>query len=201
MHFPTKGKNFSANNVTGKRKESDFYPTPYCLTRLLLQRIRLRGPRIFEPACGNGAITHVLDEFVYNYYYSDLSTGIDFLKESRHFDTIITNPPYSLSDEFIAKAKELSDNFYFLLPLSYLHGKARYDNVYCDAAYPLKTVYIFTRYPMFESELRADGKHRTGMMVFAWFHFERQPPGVAVTPPTIEWLDNHPYVIGARIAK
>ena len=31
-----KGKNFSANNATGKRKKSDFYETPYTLTRKFL---------------------------------------------------------------------------------------------------------------------------------------------------------------------
>ena len=29
-----KGKNFSANNATGKRKKSDFYETPYTLCLL-----------------------------------------------------------------------------------------------------------------------------------------------------------------------
>ena len=31
-----KGKNFSANNCSGKRKKSDFYETQYTLTRHLL---------------------------------------------------------------------------------------------------------------------------------------------------------------------
>ena len=31
-----KGKNFSTNNATGKRKKSDFYETPYTLTRKFL---------------------------------------------------------------------------------------------------------------------------------------------------------------------
>lgn len=33
-----KGKNFSTNNASGKRKESDFYETPYELTRRFLDR-------------------------------------------------------------------------------------------------------------------------------------------------------------------
>ena len=43
-----KGKNFSMNN-TGKRKKSDFYETPYSLTRLLLEKEKLVG-EILEPA-------------------------------------------------------------------------------------------------------------------------------------------------------
>lgn len=37
----TKGKNFSCNN-TGKRKKSDFYETPYSITRQFLERERER---------------------------------------------------------------------------------------------------------------------------------------------------------------
>ena len=32
-----KGKNFSANNVRGQRKKSDFYETPYSITSHLLE--------------------------------------------------------------------------------------------------------------------------------------------------------------------
>lgn len=195
-----KGKNFSANNASGKRREADFYPTPYCLTRLLLDSVTLQG-RILEPACGNEAITRVLRERGYSYTDYDLSLGTDFLSETQHFNTIITNPPYSLSDEFITKAKEVSDNFYFLLPLGYLHGKERYDNVYCDKDYPLRSVSVFTRYPMFEEELREDGKHKTGMLVFAWFHFARRDLDEEVGAPVIQWLDNHQFVVGARLIK
>lgn len=37
-----KGKNFSTNNSSGKRKKSDFYETPYSLTRLLLKKRKIR---------------------------------------------------------------------------------------------------------------------------------------------------------------
>lgn len=37
-----KGKNFSLNNVNGKRRKSDFYETPYSLTQLLLDTTMLK---------------------------------------------------------------------------------------------------------------------------------------------------------------
>ena len=37
----TKGKNFSCNNTEGKRKKSDFYETPYSITRQFLERERV----------------------------------------------------------------------------------------------------------------------------------------------------------------
>lgn len=182
------GKNYSCNNITGKRKKSDFYETPYSLTRMILSRVKLNGS-VLEPACGNGAIVKVLKEEGYNYVAYDIEK--DFLTETKKYDTIITNPPFSLAQEFIEKAKQISDNFLFLLPLSYLHGKKRFDKIYMDKSYPLKRIFVFTRYPLLGEKLREDGKHNTGMMVYAWYWFERGYTG----EPVIEWLDNNNYIL------
>jgi len=187
----TKGKNFSCNNVEGKRKKSDFYETPFSLTEQLLDKEDLFEP-ILEPACGMGAITKVLSKRYKDIISYDLSTGTDFLNETRKFRTIITNPPFSLAFEFIQKAKELCPNCYFLLPLSYLHGKKRFDLLYSYGAYPLKQIYVFTRYPMLGDALREDGKYKTGMMVLAWYHFSKHHRD----KPQISWLDNNQYVLG-----
>lgn len=42
-----------------------------------------------------------------------------------HFDMIITNPPYSLKDEFIKKCYEWNKPFCLLLPITALEGKTR----------------------------------------------------------------------------
>lgn len=88
------GKNFSCNN-TGKRHDSDFYQTPYCLTRLLLQKESLTGS-VLEPACGKGAIVKCLPRC--DAYYDEET---DFFKETRSFGTVITNPPFSKAEETI----------------------------------------------------------------------------------------------------
>jgi hypothetical protein len=180
------GKNFSCCNL-GKRKKSDFYETPYSITRQLLDRVQLRGS-ILEPAAGGGAIVRVLKAFNYSPTFYDQET--DFLKEIRPYTTVITNPPFSLSMEFIKKAKEISEEFYFLLPLSYLHGKKRYDQIYTDS-YGLKRIFVFTRYPMLGEKLRQDGCYNTGMMVYAWFHFCKNHN----SPALIQWIDNNEYVL------
>lgn len=179
------GKNFSCNN-TGKRHDSDFYQTPYCLTRLLLQKESLTGS-VLEPACGKGAIVKCLPRC--DAYYDEET---DFFKETRSFGTVITNPPFSKAKDFILKAKQVAtDKIIFLLPLSYLHGKERYDLIYMDRNFPLKKVYVFTRYPLLEETIREDGKHKTGMMVYAWFVFEKAYTG----KPEIDWLDNNEFVV------
>jgi len=187
----TKGKNFSCNNATGNRKASDMYDTPYCLPTELLKKEHLHG-KILEPACGNMAIVDVLKKNKYKKITAyDIRGGKDFLKETKHYDTIITNPPYSQSMQFIQKAKCVCDEFYFLLPVSYLQGKARYDEVYTDTAFPLRKIYVFTRFPMFGNPLRADYKIETGMMACAWYCFTKAYIG----EPTIAWLDIDEYVL------
>ncbi|WP_169780146.1 hypothetical protein [Campylobacter curvus] len=183
------GKNFSGNTNPARYK-SDFYQTPYNLTRRLLE-VEKFGGSILEPACGNGAIVSVLKEFGYQdiKFYDILTSGKDFLEESGKFDCIITNPPFSLAKEFILKALEISDKFAFLLPLNYLHGKERHDEIYARKA--LQKVYVFTRYPMLSSEIRSDGKYQTGMMVYVWYVFSRHFSG----QPEIYWLDNNEDVL------
>ena len=178
-----KGKNFSTNN-TGKRRKSDFYETPYSLTWLLLEKEKIEGS-ILEPACGNGAISKIVGGTAY-----DIEKN--FLIENRKYDTIITNPPYSIVYEFILKAKQVANKkIVFLLPLSYLHGKKRFDNIWTDKDFPLARIYVFTRYPMLGEHLREDGKHNTGMMVYAWYIWEKGYKD----EPKIKWLDNNQYIV------
>lgn len=191
----TKGKNFSCNNQ-GKRKESDFYETPYSITQQFLDAEKINHKEIFEPSCGNFAITKVLENNGYKVVSKDLKFGDNFLLQDKkdYTECIVTNPPFSLANNFIKKAKEISNYFAFLLPLSYLHGKKRYDEIYSDKSFPLARVYIFTRYPMLGDELREDGRYRTGMMVYAWYVFDKNYSG----EPIIRWIDNHSYVLGSR---
>lgn len=187
-----KGKNFSTNNVSGKRKKSDFYETPFSITRQFLQSHIFYG-KVLEPACGDGAIVKVLNEFGYDVDYFDIE--IDFLKYNQPVDNIITNPPFSLAYEFIQHAKKIAKKqCAMLLPLSYLHGKKRYDNIYTDKTFPLSSIYVYTRYPLLGEKLRDDGKYKTGMMVYAWFVFERDYIG----EPVIRWLDNNQYVLNSK---
>ncbi len=185
-----KGKNFSCNNI-GQRKKSDFYETPYSITQQLLDFLQLPLQyTILEPACGNYAISKVLNQNKYKTITKDIKYNQNFLNETGYYDIIITNPPYSLAFEFIQKAKTLTNYFCFLLPLAYLHGKKRYDYIYTDEKYKLSKILVFTRYPLLGEPLRQDGKYHTGMMVYAWFIWKKGSKNT-----TIHWADNNMYVI------
>jgi hypothetical protein len=176
-----------------REKKSDFYETPYSLTQQFLDATQWnKAASTLEPACGDGAIVKVL--FKNNFTnITAYDVEVNFLTETNKYEQIITNPPFSLAKQFIFKSKEISEKFALLLPLSYLHGKERYDTVYSDREFPLDSVYVFTRYPMLGDKLREDGKYNTGMMVYAWFLWDKNSEN---QEPVIRWLDNQQFVKG-----
>ena len=73
---------------------------------------------IWEPACGKGNLVEALSRH-HRVLGSDLLTGQDFLKTApEQFDAILTNPPYSKKDEFLARCYDLGKPFALLLPLT-----------------------------------------------------------------------------------
>ena len=178
------------------KNKSDYYQTPYSMTNQLLENepfVILKT--IADPASGEGAITTVLNKQFKNVFSGDLHfTGFDFLKQKMdNVDYIITNPPFSKADEFIMRCKEIAkDKFALLLPLNYLHGQARYNKKIFSG---LHTVYVFTRYPMLTDQIRADGKYKTGMMVYAWYVWYNYEMYDSKRDPVIKWIDNDKYVL------
>ena len=121
MAEKTKGKNFSANNASGKRKKSDFYETPYSLTRKFLDVETFdKSLSVCEPACGAGAISKILEERWQSNKVTAYDKETNFLWETGNYDYIVTNPPFSLAHEFIQKAKLVANNKFALL-LSLIH--------------------------------------------------------------------------------
>lgn len=75
---------------------------------------------------GESNITKILKENGYK-VISTNKQELDFLKDKPNFefDAIITNPPYSLKDNFIKKCYEYNKPFLLLLPITALEGKVR----------------------------------------------------------------------------
>lgn len=95
------------------RAPFEFYPTPPEATRALLSVESFDGD-IWEPACGDGAISRELTAAGYNVTSTDLIDrgfgmgGQNFLKSEKPLAKhIITNPPYGthgLGDAFVRRA-------------------------------------------------------------------------------------------------
>lgn len=191
------GKCYSKVN-RGQRKASDFYQTPFSMTEKLLEVEHFdRGLPILEPCRGDGAIVEVLVEKGYKQITSyDITDGTDFLETEEEYGNLITNPPYSLAKEFILHAMDVTlIKIAMLLPLSYLHGKNRYETFFKNvSSCPLTRIHVFTRCPMLNGDVRLDGKYNTGMQIYAWYIWEKiNTP--QVQRPTIAWIDNNEDVL------
>jgi hypothetical protein len=101
-----------------KRKPADLYPTPHPATVAIFKVLDLRDTdQGWEPACGRGDIARIVERLGLYMMASDLrhsgfgQGGIDFLNEDTDpemvravFDFLMTNPPFSLAEEFIRRA-------------------------------------------------------------------------------------------------
>lgn len=97
--------------VPKRRAPFEFYPTPPSAIRALLSVERFEGD-IWEPACGDGAISRELVAAGYDVIATDITDwgygypGYDFLTLENPFArNIVTNPPYGwgLADRFVEK--------------------------------------------------------------------------------------------------
>ncbi len=169
------------------RARDDFYPTPPEATRALLSVEDFSGGLVWEPACGNGAISRLLEDAGYPVLSSDLvdrgfgEAGVDFLLDhvtrARH---IVTNPPYVQAQEFVEHGLTRVDGkVVMLLKLVFLEGERR-RSFYQRT--PLKRVWVFSR-RLKMSRDGTDYKAR-GMIAFAWFVWEQGFEG----EPSIGWL-------------
>lgn len=119
--------------ANGNRKKNDFYPTPPECTVALLDflkgRFLLRGSdTIWEPACGDNAMVNVMRQKGYSVIATDIIHGQDYLTwtQPHSYDWIITNPPFCLAQEFIAKSIGKNKPFALLLKSQYWHSARRY---------------------------------------------------------------------------
>lgn len=115
-----------------KRRELDFYPTPPDVTHALLSFLNLPEDLfVWEPACGDGAMSKVLGAYFKDVRSSDIREsgygegGVDFLASSFHCDAVITNPPFNASEEFIRHALKQAPIVAMVLKSQYWHAKKR----------------------------------------------------------------------------
>ena len=91
-----------------------------------LYRFLKPGSTIWECASGKGNLSRALKRKGYQVISTDILNGRDFLEyEPKQYDCIITNPPFSIKQEFLQRAYCLDKPFAFLLPLTALESAKR----------------------------------------------------------------------------
>ena len=122
---------YSNPDQCGTRRDDDFYPTPpeateaFCRAELFAFRKFV----VWEPACGDGAISEVLKRYGCTVVSTDLVDRgygvfpLDFLAYNAFGDpllstqapAIITNPPFVLAEEFIRRAHDHDASYVAML--------------------------------------------------------------------------------------
>jgi hypothetical protein len=179
--MPTQGQKIVGFGLN--RKGEDFYPTRRYVTVSLLERETFSDP-ILEPCCGDGAIAKVLEQRNYSCLAYDLNPrgyGIkqDFFSYKERIDSIITNPPFKLAEQFLIHSKKVATSkIAFLLKTVFLEGKNRYE-LFQDRRFPLKCIYQFAK------RISFDPMQTSGMLAFAWFVWDKAWTG----EPMIRWIN------------
>lgn len=189
-----KGGQLAGGNPKRGRVKDDFYATPLEATWALLEREEILYPA-WEPACGEG---HIAEAIKLKYDFDLLSFDLvdrgygeqmDFFEITDDFSplpaTIITNPPFSLFQEFAERSlKHATDKVILFGKIQALEGQKR--ATFMENS-PLKTVYVFKKRinPMRNGrKVDENGKKWASTMAFAWYVWEKGYMG----NPTIEWL-------------
>jgi hypothetical protein len=166
----------------------DLYETPAVAVEALLRVERLPH-RLWEPACGPGAIVRVLRGAGHQVLASDL---VDYGDPSHFYrrdflmeplppgcEAIVTNPPFKLVEQFVAHALDLCPRVVMLLRLAFYESDRRRDLLENRG---LTRIHVFRkRLPMMH---RAGWEGRKGNsgMAFCWMIWDRAHTG----PTTID---------------
>lgn len=124
----------ASNHGNEQREPHDYYATDPKSVEALL-KVEQFASKVWEPACGEGNISHTLMAHGYEVRESDIIDRMgnevkDFLffNDEKFDGDIITNPPYSLAREFVEQSLRCIPDgrkVAMFLKLTFLEGKAR----------------------------------------------------------------------------
>lgn len=153
----------------------DFFPTPAWATHALIDNESFDG-EIWECACGNGAMSNVLELTGNRVRSSDLydrgfgDAGVDFTQASSKAVNIITNPPYNSAEYFVRSGVALAQKkFALLLRLAFLEGANRANTIFNDC--PPSRVWVFSERITFY--MHGATKKGSGTTAYAWFVWDK----------------------------
>lgn len=172
-----------------ERSERDFYCTPIIATEELCS-LENFSEDVWEPACGSGAISSILEQRGYKVRKSDIMPSVeggetlDFMQCSEKWDgDIITNPPYKIGVDFVRHALDLVGNGHkvaMFLSITFLETKKRCEFL---EAFPPSRVYIARRrlHCTMPGEL---DKGIAGIVCYCWVIWEKGYRG----EPILRWF-------------
>lgn len=121
----------ASNHVEEEREKNDYYATDPIAVKLLMQLENL-NEFILEPSCGEGHLSKELEK-EHRVTSSDLIDRgygeiLDFFSIREFTGDIVTNPPYSMSEEFVRHSLNIipeGNKICMFLKLQFLEGQKR----------------------------------------------------------------------------
>lgn len=184
----------ASSHAFEERQVHDYYATDPIAMELLLAEETFH-PVIWEPACGEGHLSKVLESHGYKVTSTDLyyrgfgrEQELDFLKTyPQNFPgDIITNPPYKYAQKFIEHALDIvggGRKVAMFLKVQFLEGKARKK---LFLRQPPRTVYVFSsRVNCAKNGDFDEANKKSPAVAYAWFVWEKGFKG----DPIIKWIN------------
>ncbi len=160
----------------------DFFPTPPWATQALCKYIiKQTGMHVaMDPACGDGAMVLPLREYFMAVLASDIHDyGCGFPVSDFLFpggeaaDWIITNPPFRLAEQFIARALDVAEvGVAVLVRTVFIESVGRYERMFKDTPPAIFAPFV-ERVPMVKGRLDAKASSATS---YAWFVWRKDWP-------------------------
>lgn len=165
---------------TGLRlNKTDFYPTPsWCFENLELDWTKFNTAH--EPCKGDGRLYQWLLNKGIKTTYTEITEDLDYFDWEGTSDLIITNPPFSLAQEFIDYSISKSKVTIMLLRLNFLGSIKRYE---WWSNSPPTAIHVLSKRPSFTGS----GTDATDYGWFIWDNEDILDKGIFfVKPPTRE---------------
>jgi len=175
----------------------DYFPTPPWATRALFRHvlpalgIDAIGS-VWEPACGEGHMAAVIEEFtrnpviasdIFNYGYG--LAPLDFLNDepASGVDWIISNPPFKTACEFVLRALSLAgEGVAMLVRTQWVESVGRYETLFRDRPPTLYAPFV-ERVPMVKGRWDPDASTATSYAWFVWRPAQSGSPRIFWIPP------------------
>ena len=201
------GAKLAGGNPENSRVENDYYATNPKAVEMLLTNYTFDGRTILEPCVGGGHIVNTINNFFTNKreitcldivdrgYPNTIVQDFLTWETDKKFEGIITNPPFSLAQEFIEKGMSLlteetedtvNGQMAMFLKIQFLESAKRKE--FFDK-YPPKYIYVFRdRMATWNNGNKINpetGKRWATTFCHAWFIWEKN----SKTEPIVRWLD------------
>lgn len=192
-------QNYAVAAIRDKKKTKiDDYPTPCWATRALIEKvlhvnnIATNEQSVWEPSANRGYMVRPLEEYFGfvtksdKFDYDNRWPVLDFLSVNTHevppTDWVITNPPFSLAQEFIEQGLRVSRvGVAVLVRTAFVESIHRYEKLF-SVNPPTAICQFVERVPMVNG--RMDKKSTTATS-YSWLVWLKQAPSQA---PIFLWI-------------